>query len=328
MYKLFLAHKNNFSFTNKKTGNKVYCGLILMHKMLDVCKPETIKEVCHLKKDLDTVGIWPMLKNNVCLLTTPVMTVLQEIHAKTGKDSYTNQRFITNLFRALETSSTKEILAFLDQLKCQWIMEDILEPAEIIQELAKMHHNMVADSSWLNKNEKDTKIVDLTLAIQEVNKNFSDLAKKVSFDDSPKGGSSGKKGSSKSPNKRDTKACCPKWQVTKKGNTLEHEDCKYVWCPKHTSKDGSVKGFYMPSPHNHEEWAKSKADKTAAFKKRKEEAKKSGKSESTKKVKPNNTLKLALGNKLAAACVTQHHMMQTEAESLFNLVYKEFIEDN
>jgi hypothetical protein len=168
----------------------------------------------------------------------------------------------------------------------------------------------------------------LTLAIQEVKKKFGDLAKEVSFDGSTKGGSYGNKGGSKSPNKRDTKACCPKWQVTKKGNTLEHEGPKYVWCPKHTSKDGSVNCLHMPSPHNHNKWAKNKANKTAAFKKHKEEAKKSGKFESAKKVNPNDTLKLALGNKLAAALVTQHHMMQTEAESLFNSVCKDVIEDN
>ncbi len=84
----------------------------------------------------------------------------------------------------------------------------------------------------------------------------------------------------------------------------------------------------MPLPHNHNEWAKSKADKTAAFKKRKEDAKKSGKSESAKKAKLNDTLKLALGDKIAAALVTQHHMTQNEAESLFNFVYNDVIEDN
>ncbi len=299
-----------------------------MRKMLDVCKPETIVEVHHLEKKLDTVVIWPTHENNIRLLTTWMMAVLQEIHAKMGKDSYTDQRFITNLFRALETSPTKKFLAFVDQLKSQWIMEDISEPSEIIVELNKMHRNMVADGFWLNMNEKGTKIVALTSAIQEVNMKLDNLAKKVYFEGSIKGDSSGKKGGLKSPNKRDTKACCPEWQVTKKGITLEHEGCKYVWCPKHTSKDGSVNSLYMPSSHNHNKWAKSKANKTAAFKKCKEGAKKSGKSESAKKAKPNDTLKLALGNKLAAALVTQHHMMQNEAESLFNLVYNDVIEDH
>jgi hypothetical protein len=68
---------------------------------------------------------------------------------------------------------------------------------------------MVADGSWLNTNEKDTKIVALSLAIQEVKKKLCNLAKKVSFDGPTKDGSSGKKSGSKSPNKRDTKTCCP-----------------------------------------------------------------------------------------------------------------------
>jgi hypothetical protein len=214
-YKLFLAHKKKFSFTDKKTGNKVHSSLILMRKMLDKRKPETIIEVHHLEKELITVVIWPMHENNVCLLTTQMMTVLQEIHAKPGKDSYTDQRFITDLFRALKISPTEKFLALLDQLKRQWIMEDILEPAEIIQKLNKMHCNMVAEGSWINTNEKDTKIVALTSAIQEVKKKFGNLAKKVSFDGFAKGGSPGKNGGSTSANKQQTKACCPEWQVTK-----------------------------------------------------------------------------------------------------------------
>jgi hypothetical protein len=46
-------------------------------------------------------------------------------------------------------------------------MEEISLPSDIIQKLDKMHRNMVADGSWLNTNEKDTKIVALTSAIQE-----------------------------------------------------------------------------------------------------------------------------------------------------------------
>ncbi len=60
-------------------------GLVLMRKMLDVCKPETIVEVRHLEKELDSILLWPTHKNNVRLLTTRMMTVLQEIHAKTGQ---------------------------------------------------------------------------------------------------------------------------------------------------------------------------------------------------------------------------------------------------
>ena len=327
-YKSFLAHKHDFSFLDEVTGNEILSGLVLMRKMLDVCKPETIVEVRHLEKDLDSIVLWPTHENNVRSLTTRMMTILQEIHAKTGKHSYTDQRFITNLFRALESSPTEKFLSFVDQLKSQWIMEDISLPSDIILKLDKMHRNMVADGSWVNTNEKDTKIVALTSAIQDVKKKYGELAKKVSFDTGTKGSSSGTKGKGSSANqKQQTKTRCPEWQITKKGNTIEHEGRKYVWCSHHTSKDGSINGLYMPSPHDHEEWAKKKADKTAAFKKRKEDAKKSGAkvvSPPAKKAKPDDEgLKLALGNKFASAMVTHCHMGQAEAENMFDSIYKD-----
>ena len=106
---------------------------------------------------------------------------------------------------------------------------------------------------------------------------YGALMKKVSFKGEPEPSSSKKKGSCKTDDgKKPIKTRCPEWQVNKKGNTIRHEGCKYVWCTKHTSKDGSINGPYMPSPHDHDKWAKAKADKTAAFKKCKEDSKKSG----------------------------------------------------
>ena len=163
--------------------------------MMDVCKPETIVEVCHLKSKLNTVTLWPDHKNIVCLSTTRMMTVLQEIHAKTGASSYTDQRFITNLFQAVSTSPTDTFLNFVDQIKSNWIMEKISNPAEIILKLDKMHRNMVVDGTWLITNKKDTKIVALTSALKSVKKKFGELAKKVSFSgDGKKDGGRGKGG--------------------------------------------------------------------------------------------------------------------------------------
>jgi hypothetical protein len=163
-YKSFLAHKNDFSFTDEKTGNIAYSGLILLRKMLEVSKPETIVEVRHLEKQLDEITLWPEHKNNVHQLTTRMKTIRQEIHAKSSATSYTNQCFIANLFRALSSSPTKKFLLFVDQLKNQWIMEEITTSSDIIVKLDKMHKNMVADGSWVTTNEKDTKIVALTLS--------------------------------------------------------------------------------------------------------------------------------------------------------------------
>jgi hypothetical protein len=255
-----------------------------------------------------------------------MMTLLQEIHAKTGLHSYMDQRFITNLFRALEASPTKKFLSFVDQLKSSWIMEDISLPSEIIAKLDKMHRNMVADGSWTTTNEKDTKIMALTTMVDDMKKKYGALAKKVSFQGETKPGGPNKKGGGSQGNdKKKTKTRCPEWQVTKKGNTIEHKGRKYVWCTKHTSKDGSINGLYMPYPHNHDEWAQVKADKTAAFKKRKEEAKKSSEKPTSPPKKPktkSEDLKLALGSKIASALVTHCHMGQAEAENMFDMIYK------
>ena len=113
--------------------------------------------------------------------------------------------------------------------------------------------------------------------------------------------------------------------MTKKGNTIKHKGRKYVWCPKHTSKDGSINGLYMPSPHDQDEWAKAKADKTAAFKKRKEDAKKAGNKQASPAKKPKSegdNLKLALSSKFTSAMVTHCHMGQTEMENMFDSIYK------
>ena len=113
--------------------------------------------------------------------------------------------------------------------------------------------------------------------------------------------------------------------MTKKGNTIEHEGCKYVWCAKHTSKDGSINSLYMLSPHDHNEWAKAKADKTAAFKKRKEDTKKSGNKQASlaKKSKSEGEgQKLALSSKFTSVMVTHCHMGQAEAENVLDSIYK------
>ena len=106
-----------------------------------------------------------------------MMTILQEIHAKSGARSYTDQHFITNLFRALSTSPTEKFLLFVDQLKNQWIMEEITSSSNIIERLDKMHRNMVADGSWVTRIKKDTKIVALTSSFQEIWKRVGKLAK-------------------------------------------------------------------------------------------------------------------------------------------------------
>ena len=203
-------------------------------------------------------------------------------------------------------------------------MEEITTSSNIIVQLDKMHKNMVADGSWVTTNEKDTKIIALTSSFQEIRKKFGELARHISFSGEQKDGggnqkkNGGGKGNATDGGAKTTKTRCPKWQVTKKGSTYIHKGMKYSWCPHHHSKDGSV-------PHDHDAWAKAKAEHAEKFKRGKldKEGGKAKESGPAKKHKADDKLKLSLNDKLIQALVTQHHLLQNEAEELFNKVFQE-----
>ena len=81
----------------------------------------------------------------------------------------------------------------------------------------------------------------------------------------------------------------------------------------------------MPAPHDHDAWAKAKAERVEKFKrgKRDKEGGKAKVSGPGKKHKADDKLKQALNDKLTQALVTQHHLSQNEAEELFNKVFQE-----
>ena len=120
----------------------------------------------------------------------------------------------------------------------------------------------------------------------------------------------------------------PPWQVTKKGNTITQDRKKYVWCPHHTSKDGTINGLYMAFPHDHDAWVVKKKERTKHYREKRDREAKSpdAAAGSAKKPKPKPTddkLKLALSDKLTSALVTQYHLSQTEADELFKTAYTE-----
>ncbi len=189
------------------------------------------------------------MENNVRNLTSKMLQVLQEIHAKSGILSYTERRFITNIFHASLTSPTKKFVTFVDTLKNRLIMEEVTNQATILTSLDKMYKNMVADGTWVNSNNKDTKIVALTTQLKQATKKLNKLEKKVQ---TPAKSNQGNKRGGGNTSKKSTKERAEVWRVTKKGSSIDHDGKKFVWCPHHKSKDGSINGMYMLSPHDHD----------------------------------------------------------------------------
>jgi hypothetical protein len=322
-FKTFVAHKHEFAFCDKKSASLVLSGLILLRKIIEISKTKTIIEVHHLKVELDSIKLWPDMENNVRNLTSKILQVLQEIHAKSGVLSYTERCFITNVFRASLTSQTEKFVTFIDTLKNCWIMGEVTNQATILTSLDKMYKNMVADGTWVNSSDKDTKIVALTTQLKQATKKLNELKKKVQ---TPTKLNHGNKRGGADTSKKTTKDQAKLWCITKKGSTIDHDGKKFDWCPHHKSKDGSVNGMYMTSPHDHDAWAKAKAECEEKFKRSKHGAEvtpdKTGNAPAAKKHKAGD-LELKLSNKITSTLVTQHHLFQQEADAVFTDAFKE-----
>jgi hypothetical protein len=229
-------------------------------------------------------------------------------------------------FFAAGSSPTEKLLYFVDGLKNDWIMENIKTSSEIIVKLDNCIRTWFMMAHGSIPTRKKPRLCSHLFLSGNQNK-VGELAKCMTFSggDSKKGG----EGKSKSSDggAKTTKTCCPEWQVTKKGSSITQDGKKYVWCPRHHSKDGSINGLYMPAPHHHDAWAKAKAEKVEKYecsKRDKEGGKgRDGDASPNKKAKTGSQLKLALSDKLTQALVTQHHLSQTKADELFNKVYKE-----
>ena len=66
----------------------------------------------------------------------------QEIHTRTGEASYTDNRFITNLFRVFLNCPVKKFENFVNHLNQRWIMDELTDPYEICNKIENMAKNM------------------------------------------------------------------------------------------------------------------------------------------------------------------------------------------
>ncbi len=296
---------------------------------MDICKPETISEVSYLESKLDTVTLWPDHENNVRLLTTRMMTVLQETHAKTGASSYTDQRFITNLICAISTSPTEKFQNFVNQIKSSWIMEDISDPAKIILKLDNASEH---GRRWHLAHHEQEGHQDCCphLRPRERPKEIWQVGKEGEL-------LWGWKEGRRTQKRRHWKALLDKDSLPRLAGNQEGQHHQARWkevrlCSQHTSKDGSINGLYMPAPHNHDAWAKAKAEQNKRFREnRKRDSKKTtdNAAGSAKKPKPaGNKLKLALSDRLTSALVTQYHMSHNNADELFQSAYFAAAQEN
>ena len=137
-----MPYKISFAFVDRVTGVVKYDGLILLRMIIEISKPDTVIYFFDIELELDTITLHPGCGNDVNKCISNMLRKFQEIHARIGKASYTNNRFITNLFRAFLTCPVEKFETFVNQLKHRWNMDELTNPYEICKKIEKMAKNM------------------------------------------------------------------------------------------------------------------------------------------------------------------------------------------
>ena len=119
------------------------------------------------------------MKNDVCLLISTILDLLQEIHTKPGKAAYNDRRFLTNISRTCLIAPAKKFEVFVERMKQDWIMEKITHWIKVISHLEKMYKNMLAKGTWKSTNKKNSKVVALTSQLRQTNDKLGKVQKQL-----------------------------------------------------------------------------------------------------------------------------------------------------
>ncbi len=224
---------DDYTFEDPLTGDQKRDGVILLFKILQDVKPSTVIDVQDLKNKLSKATL-QKYNNDVPKLTREMETIWKEIkQLKPG--TYSDSCFLTQLFRALKTTSNESLERTDEMLKDLWILQDPKCTIPfVIQTACTKYVNLVGANKWNITSMKDTKIIALTTALNDHKKKFNELKSKVesgSKNDSNSGRNNSGKGG-----KKKSKLKIPEWRTKYVGKTMNQEGKKWVWCKEHKSK--------------------------------------------------------------------------------------------
>ena len=322
-YRALLVRKNDFAFECAETGDVIYEGFTLLRMIYTVVKPNLVVDVKDLQLKMEKMTLLTV-NNNFHTLATSIEELQQEINTEKGVDFCKDNKLLTELFRAAETTTNELFAINVSLAKTAWITGKTTNKNMIINDLCVLYRNSIADRSWGKVSSADSKIITLTT---QVNSLKAQLLKASAANESAR--KSGKQGS-KPPGNRD-KNESNKWRYTKVGETAKDPStgATVKWCPHHGT------GCYMPADHDHEEWLAKKKRKNAKF-----EEGRSAKcvkfSPDTKKATSLNApkkdekrpSKLQLASSVKQSLVTQCSMTPTKAGNFFESAFNHAMDLN
>ncbi len=315
---LIANESDDYTFEDPLTGDQKRNGVILLYKFLQDVKPSTVIDVQDLESKLSKATL-QKYDNDVPKLTREMETIWKEIkRLKPG--TYSESRFLTQLFRALETTTNESFERTVETLKDMWILQDPKCTVPfVIQTSSTKYVNLVGANKWNVTSAKDTKIIALTTALNDHKKKFNELKSKVKSGGKSSGNDGGNPGGTGGNSKKTGKLKIPEWRTKYVGKTTSQEGKKWVWCKEHKS-EGLFDGLYMPDGHDYAKWKKEKETKVAEWKEQRRQKK-------DKQPNPSGTTsqpdKLTLSSKLSTALTTKLGVSAADANKLIEEALKE-----
>ena len=303
------SDEDEITFTSVD-GDRKIDGFVLFKKIMMEILPELVVDARDKEKKLEALTLKDT-GNNVSVLTRTMETLWKEIlRIKPG--SYDKDRFMSELFRGLRTSTNKVFLAEVERKRMDWIMKrDGVTPARVIAEVNALYKNLDSEKAWNVLSPEETKIIALTTEIAQAQQKIKVLQTEVN----KKGNGTSNTSNTQSGGTKEDWEKEKIWRCKKAGDTLKKNNKEYVWCDKHNGG----KGMYMPKPHDHAKWQIAKDEKKAQAKERRGKREKkntSGTGTGTGTAASTASGKLTLAKNLVEALTTQVGVSDADAKKL------------
>ena len=323
---LYVASEDSSFIFETEEGDTKVDGFVLLKKILMDIRPEIVVDVQDKEKFLETVTL-ASCGNNVQQLTRTMEKTWNEIK-KIKPGTYDESRFLTQLFRALKTSTNDDFLRSIKNMGDDWIKSDpSITAIRVAADANQFYKTLVNTQEWNKLSEDKTKLIALTTKVADLSKKNQQLESKLKSSNGKNGGATGKSKSSGGIRQSDLTPeqlkAQMEWRNVKKGQTCTRDGADWEWCGIGHGTDG--KGLYMPKGHDHAKWAENKKERDAriaAKRGQRDKAAGKGSNTSTNSSSNGNAKKLALSKHLTAALTTQIGISDADAAKFAEEVMK------
>ena len=121
-FELYMMESDSFLFTDNSTRDEIGDGVILLKIIIDDIKPITVIDVQDLEEKLAS-ATFRKYENNILYCTRDMEKLCRDIR-RLKPATYKNIRFLTQLFRTLETTTNDSSEIMVETVKDKWILGD------------------------------------------------------------------------------------------------------------------------------------------------------------------------------------------------------------